>query len=86
MNHADKLISLGADCVGGVLIFKNKELGRFRNGVFDINPEGMKLIDMDITDVEVKEVKKPKKPKVEKPAEPVQDEPDFDDAIDAMLD
>lgn len=66
MNHADKLMSIGADCVGGVLIYKNKELGRFRNGVFDINDEGLRLVALDITDVE---------PKVKPKAKKVKDEP-----------
>ena len=47
------------------------------------NAKMLKLIDMDITDVEVKEVKKPKKAKVEKPAEP---EVTIEDELDGLLD
>jgi len=84
MNHADKLISLGADCVGGVLIYKNRELGKFRNGVFDINADGLKLIEMDITDVEVKETK-PKKAKKVVEAAPTLDDLPTDADLDSLL-
>lgn len=80
MSNVDKLVSLGAECVGGDLIYKHKVMGSFRNGDFTLSADGKALLDMDITDVEVKEVK-PKKAKA-KP-EPVV-EPEA--TVDALMD
>lgn len=82
MSNADKLVALGAQCVGGDLIYKHKVLGTFRYGDFVMTPEGKELIDMDITDVEVKEVK-PKKAKAKVEAAPEEDT--LGDSLDALL-
>ena len=71
MSNADKLIAVGAQVVGGDLIWKHKVLGHFRNGDFTITEEGQKVLAQDIEDDEVKETK-PKARKA-KAAEPVDD-------------
>ena len=78
MSNFEKLTALGADVVGGDLIFKHKVLGRFRNGDLILTEEGVKMLDVE--DVAVKEDaparparvarKKPEAPVVEVPAEP----------------
>ena len=57
MSNADKLIAVGAQVVGGDLIWKHKVLGHFRDGDFALTEEGKKVLDQDIEDVEVKETK-----------------------------
>ena len=65
MSNVDKLIALGAQAVGGDLVWKGQLLGQFRNGEFLITPEGEAA--MNIEDVEVREVK-PRRKKEEAPA------------------
>jgi hypothetical protein len=60
MTNAEKLIAVGAQVVGGDLIWKHKVLGRFRNGEFIPTEEGLKALEID--DVVVKEDVKPAKP------------------------
>lgn len=57
MSNVDKLLALGAYSCGGDLIWKNKTMGRVRNGVLDLTPDGEAALKMDVTDVEVKEDK-----------------------------
>lgn len=63
MSNVDKLISLGAQAVGGDLVWKGKLLGQFRHGECILTEEGVACLD--IVDVEVKEVKKPRAKKPE---------------------
>lgn len=62
------LMQRGAQCVGGDVVFRNKSMGRLRNGVFDISSDG--LAELEITDVDAVEVKpaenKPRKPRAKK--------------------
>lgn len=83
MSNADKLIAIGAQVVGGDLIWKHKVLGHFRDGDFTLTDDGKKVLDQDIEDVEVKETK----PKVRK-AKAVEATPvDIDLAdLDTLLD
>jgi len=85
MSNADKLIAAGAQCVGGDLIWKHKVMGSFRNGDFQITEDGKAVLDMDITDVEVKEPKKPaaKKAKVVDAVETGKPADEFD--LDSLL-
>ena len=53
MSNADKLIAVGAQVVGGDLIYKHKVLGHFRNGDLHLTDEGQKMLEID--DVVVKE-------------------------------
>lgn len=55
MSNVDKLISLGAECVGGDLVWKHKLLGRIRNGDLQLTEEGVKTLEIE--DVVVKEDK-----------------------------
>lgn len=73
MSNADKLIAIGAQVVGGDLIWKHKILGRFRDGDLQLTEEGQAVLAQDIQDVEVKtETRAPRTPKAAKakPAEP----------------
>lgn len=65
MSNVDKLIALGAQAVGGDLVWKGQLLGQFRHGEFIITPEGEAA--MLIEDVEVREIK-PKRKKEDAPA------------------
>jgi hypothetical protein len=67
MSNFEKLTALGAESVGGDLIWKHKVLGHFRNGDLQLTEEGVKALEID--DVVVKEDKPKRKPKAEKPAE-----------------
>lgn len=80
MSNLDKLVAKGAYSCGGELLFKNKVMGRLRDGEFYISPEG--LAELEVSDVEVKEVKprSPKKPK----AEPTMDAVDTINADDDL--
>ena len=64
MSNVDKLIALGAQAVGGDLVWKGQLLGQFRNGEFLITPEGEAA--MNIEDVEVREIK-PRRKKEDAP-------------------
>ena len=63
MNNLEKLVSLGAECVGGELIMNRKSLGLLRDGSFTPNEYGLAILQADITDVEVKTETKRKKTK-----------------------
>ena len=65
MSNVDKLIALGAQAVGGDLVWKGQLLGQFRNGEFIITPEGEDALNIE--DVEVREVK-PRRKKEDAPA------------------
>lgn len=65
MSNVDKLIALGAQAVGGNLVWKGQLLGQFRSGEFIITPEGEAALNIE--DVEVREVKRSRK-KEETPA------------------
>lgn len=85
MTNEQKLLALGAECVGGDLILHHKVLGRYRNGDFFITEDGLKMLQAESVEdatvvsatesVAPKQTKKAKK--TEKPAEaPVEaDEP-----------
>jgi hypothetical protein len=80
MSNADKLIAVGAQVVGGDMIWKHKVLGHFRNGDFSITEEGQKVLAQDIEEAEVKETK-PKSRKA-KATEPT-DDLNLDDILGA---
>jgi hypothetical protein len=64
MSSLDRLLEKGAQVVAGDLILRHKVMGRFRNGVFVVTPEGEQ--ELEITDVpEVREVKKTRPKKAE---------------------
>lgn len=54
------LISRGAACVGGDVVFRGQSMGRIKNGVFAISTEGE--AELSITEVEAVEVKAQKAP------------------------
>lgn len=84
MSNLDKLVAKGAYSCGGELLFKNKVMGRLRDGEFYISPEG--LAELEVSDVEVKEVK-PRSPKKAKAkAEPTMDAVDTINADDDLQD
>lgn len=68
MSNLEQLLKLGAEIVGGSLIWKHKELGVLRNGEFHISEHGKAALNVE--DAVVKEVK-PRKTKAveEKTAE-----------------
>lgn len=51
MSNLERLMALhGADVVGGALIWRHKELGRFRNGDFFISEDGkdaLNIVEVD---------------------------------------
>lgn len=53
MSNFEKLTALGADVVGGDLIWKHKVLGRFRDGDLVLTEDGLKALEID--DAPVKE-------------------------------
>lgn len=55
---SDKLISMGAECVGGDLILNRQVVGIYRNGQFIITPEGAEVIER-VVDIEAVEVQEP---------------------------
>ena len=57
MSNFEKLTAMGAEVVGGDLIFKHKVLGHFRNGDLHMTEDGQKMLEID--DVVVKEDVKP---------------------------
>jgi hypothetical protein len=78
-DNVNLFLARGAECVGGDLILKNKTLGRFRDGEFQITDEGR--AELDVEEVEFKEVVEPapkpkrlKKADVEPPVEQTLDE------------
>lgn len=60
MSNFEKLAAMGAEVVGGDLIFKHKVLGHFRNGDLHMTEDGQKMLEID--DAVVKEDVKPAKP------------------------
>lgn len=60
MSNFEKLTAMGAEVVGGDLIFKHKVLGHFRNGDLHMTEDGQKMLEID--DVVVKEDAKPAAP------------------------
>ena len=55
MSDLEKLIAKGAYSVAGELVFKNKVMGKLRDGEFFVSDDGM--AELQIEDVEPKEVK-----------------------------
>ena len=82
MTNSEKLMDMGAQCVAGDLIYKNKVLGSVRNGDLQLTQEGKDFLARDISDAVIKSEtpKKAKKAKVEVV------ESDTVDAISADLD
>lgn len=60
MSNLEQLLKLGAEIVGGAVLWKHKELGILRNGEFHISEHGKAALKIE--DAEVKEVK-PRKAK-----------------------
>ena len=88
MSNFEKLSALGADVVGGDLIFKHKVLGHFRNGDLQLTEEGQKMLQVD--DAVVKEdVPKTTRParRTAKAAAPVTEPtPEADPEIEPEID
>ncbi len=87
MSDLEKLLALGAQVVGGDVIWKHKVLGRLRNGVFDITEDG--LAAAQVEDVEFKEVAaRPARKKATKAVEPVEqtESTDIQSDVDDLLD
>lgn len=76
MSALEILIERGAQVVGGDVVFRNKSMGRLRNGVFDISHDGEQ--ELAIEEVEVKPAKRGRKP-----ADPA---PQASSAADDILD
>lgn len=55
MSQEENLLALGAVCVAGDLIWKNKSMGQTRNGVFTISQDGLDALSVE--DVVPKEVR-----------------------------
>jgi hypothetical protein len=53
MSNFEKLTALGAQVVGGDLIWKHKVLGHFRNGDLHLTADGTAALDIE--DAQVKE-------------------------------
>ena len=68
MSNFEKLTALGADVVGGDLIYKHKVLGHFRDGDLHLTEEGQKMLEID--DVVVKEDVPAAKPAARTPRAP----------------
>lgn len=68
MSNFEKLSALGADVVGGDLIFKHKVLGHFRDGDLHLTEEGQKMLEID--DAVVKEDAPAAKPAARAPRAP----------------
>lgn len=87
MSNAAKMIEMGASCVGGSLLYKNKLLGNIVNGDLHLTDEGKAFLAADISDAVIKSEtpKKPKKAKVEvveeAPAPKADDEFDMDSLL-----
>lgn len=45
MTNEQKLLALGAECVGGDLILHHKVLGRFRNGDLHLTDDGKAVLE-----------------------------------------
>ena len=92
MTSSEKLMALGAQCVGGDLIYRHKVLGSFRNDDFNITPDGVEMLK--VTDVEVKApkpaaktapaAKTVPKPEVDEDEDEDEDE-DVGNTLDEML-
>jgi len=68
MSNFEKLTALGADVVGGDLIYKHKVLGHFRDGDLHLTEEGQKMLEID--DAVVKEDAPAAKPAARTPRAP----------------
>ena len=68
MSNFEKLTALGADVVGGDLIYKHKVLGHFRSDDLHLTEDGQKMLDID--DVVVKEDVPAAKPAARAPRAP----------------
>ena len=68
MSAFEKLSAMGADVIGGDLIYKHKVLGHFRNGDLHLTDEGQKMLEID--DVVVKEDVPAAKPAARTPRAP----------------
>ena len=68
MSAFEKLTAMGADVVGGDLIFKHKVLGHFRSGDLHLTEDGQKMLEID--DVVVKEDVPAAKPAARAPRAP----------------
>lgn len=68
MSAFEKLSAMGADVIGGDLIYKHKVLGHFRNGDLHLTDEGQKMLEID--DVVVKEDVPAAKPAARAPRAP----------------
>ena len=68
MSNFEKLTALGADVVGGDLIYKHKVLGHFRDGDLHLTEEGQKMLEID--DAVVKEDAPAAKPAARAPRAP----------------
>lgn len=80
MSNLEKLIAKGAYSCAGELLFKNKVMGKLRDGEFYISEDGM--AELEIEDVEVKEVKpKAKKAKLEAPKAELSTEDELTDLL-----
>lgn len=87
MSNLEKLLSTGAECVMGNIVWRGKLLGSLRNGDLILTEAGMAELDVD--EVEVKEptpakvVKVSKASKVEKQTEA--DDTDLAAELDELL-
>lgn len=80
MSNLEKLIAKGAYSCAGELLFKNKVMGKLRDGEFYISEDGM--AELEIEDVEVKEVKpKVKKVKLDTPKAELSTEDELTDLL-----
>lgn len=66
MSNVEKLLTKGAQIVGGDLILRHQVVGMFRHDDFILTPEGE--AELEIIDVVVKEDKPAKAPKAAKAA------------------
>lgn len=90
MTNTDKLIALGAYSCGGDLIWKNKVVGRMRDGDLQLTEDGVEALAMDVTDVVAKEDKPKaakglKAPKAPKAAAPASEAPAVEPELDAEI-
>lgn len=76
MSNYDKLKALGADIVGGDLIWKHKVLGSFRNGDLVLTEDGLAALEIEDAVVVTKPAaKKAKKADAAPAPEPTSDAP-----------
>jgi hypothetical protein len=92
MTNTDKLLALGAYSCGGDLIWKQKVVGRMRDGDLILTEDGVEALAMDVTDVVAKEdkpkaakgLKAPQAPKAAAPA-PAPEVPAAEPELDADI-